>query len=110
MKATELQQRLASEVEQVEWDALDDHYKRGALFEVSVGVPLVKVAMAIALDCVNDVREWLESGDLVQVSESRAEALRSQPKLQMTFLIVQPYVLITEAPPASGGDDDAADG
>ena len=98
MKATELQQRLTSEVEQVEWDALEDHYKRGALFEVSSDVPLVKVAMAIALDCVDDVREWLESGHLQQVTADRADALRSQPKLQITFLIVQPYVLITEAP------------
>lgn len=95
----ELQRRFASEMQQVDWDALLSHHERGALFVVSPALPLVKAALSVALDLVDDVRGWLESGELQKVSDDQAEQWQTQADLQLTFLIVQPYVLVTEAPP-----------
>ena len=104
MKAHPLQRRFTDELDEVEWSALEDHHARGALFEVAPDLPLVKVAMAVALDLVDDVRGWLDAGDLRQVTDERAAALRVQSGLQLTFLIVQPYVLISETTGADSED------
>ena len=95
---TELQQRLEAEVASVDWEARAPHHARGALLWVSESVPLIMAAMAVALDAVDDVRGFLDRGEVAAVTDEQAKAWAAQPGLQLTFVIVQPYVLVTEAP------------
>ena len=88
----ELQTRLQSEIQAVPVDALESHHARGALFVVRADLPLVKAALGLALDAVDDVRGWLESGALGKVVDADLDVWRGEGDLR--FLIVQPYVLV----------------
>lgn len=91
MKPTELQARLEAEVMEVEWDALQPHFARGALVLVDPGLPIVKVAMAVGLDLADDVKGWMASGAVQTVRDEHAKGFAQDDKFR--FLIVQPFVL-----------------
>lgn len=91
MQPTELQRHLESEVLEVEWSALKPHVERDALVLVGPNVPLVKAALAVALDAKDDVANWLSSGDLSKVDANQDVAWGEDDMFR--FLIVQPFVL-----------------
>ena len=95
---TALQQKLEDEVMEAPWAPFATHHERDCVFVLDPELPLVMVAMAVGQDLVDDVKRWLESGQLARVSNAQANQWAGSPQ-RFQFLIVQPYVLITPLAP-----------
>lgn len=78
------------------WHDLKPHAERGAVFVVSQDLELMEVAMAVRDDVVDKVQGWLASGALARPSTEKLAALDANPTIEMSFVIVQPYVLIQQ--------------
>ncbi len=88
-------EEFKNEIEQADWAALKDHYKRGALFVISSDLKLEEVANAFSRDYSEVVKIWLDSKNLQIVSEEMASNFNKNEFEKMAnFLIVQPYVII----------------
>lgn len=88
-----LKEKFESEIEQCDWDMLEPHHKRGAVFIVGDNVELIAVAEALASDNVSQVKIWLDNGDFYKLEET--SSFEESPFNKMgEFLIVQPYVLV----------------
>ena len=88
-----LKEKLKSEAEQADWDALKPHHDRGALFVVSDKLDLFVVGEAIANDDVTQVKIWLDNKDLFRLDNTDKFDKEKFNKIG-TFVIVQPYVLL----------------
>lgn len=83
-----------NEIEKANWDMIEPHYKRGALFVVE-GLDLVEVATAMARDDVQTVKNWLDEGFLRRLFKKEVEAFELDSKKYICeFVIVQPYVVL----------------
>ena len=96
MVPTELQTRLEGEVLEVEFEALQPHVAREAVLWVQDDLPLVKAAMAVSLDAIDDVKDWMARGLLTKLGPERTRSWDSQRRFR--FLIVQPFVLVQAVP------------
>ena len=90
----ELLNKFKGEVDQADWEMLEPHYGRGALFYVSCDLNIFEVATDLALDNVSAVKEYLDSGQFVKASEQHFELYGTEKnKFFANFVVVQPYVL-----------------
>ena len=90
-----LKEKLQSEVCGAEWKILRPHYERKALFVAGQHLDLVEIAIDIAEDNVQRIKEVLESGELRQPTDDEAEMWKLNPdKIIGDFLIVSPYVIL----------------
>jgi hypothetical protein len=89
---------LLKEIEVVEWDALADHYKRGAILVVKEGEDLAKVGMCIADDRVDQIKKWLSAGILSGPDDMQVKLWKTAQEIAFKFIIVQPYVLVQVSP------------
>ncbi len=90
-----LERTLRDSVGQAPWSMLEAHAKRGGLLLVSSELDLVAVAVAIAEDRSQDVARWLGDGSLTRPTETEMRQNGSNPTAEWTFVIVQPYVLVS---------------
>ena len=94
-KLSSLEESFKKEVEVADWSMLKSHFERGVLVSVSQTLDLIEVAVAVAEDSVEVVKEWMRKGDLKNTTVEEAEVWAAKPHEKMAeFLIVQPYVLI----------------
>ena len=97
MDDTILCEKLAGEVDRVSWRPLIPHQQRGHLWLLQEGMNLVRVGLAVAQDRVDEISQWIQSGQLRRPSEEEVQAWDSDPVAQhFEFLIVQPFVLALE--------------
>ena len=89
----DLRAHLANEVHRVDWKPLGPHAKRGGLVLVDARLDLVEVAVAVANDDSQRVRQWMEAGQLLKPTEDQIAAWQEETEERFTVLIVQPYVL-----------------
>ena len=101
-----LRAKLATDLHEGPWAALDIHAERGHLVFVAAELLLLDVAMAVARDDSAQVTEWLQTGKLYKPTSDRLETLRQSPQQLFHFVIVQPFVLVT----AQSGDKDKSAG
>ena len=103
MDEQSLRQKLLTEVERVSWRPLHPHHERGHLWLLSEGLDLVDVGLAVALDRVHEVSEWIQAGKLRRPEPEEVIAWDLEPVAQhFEFLIVQPFVLAIEHPGREG--------
>lgn len=88
-----LKEKLASEKEKVKWIALEEHHEREALLIVKGHLDLVDVAVSIAKDDVQKVKEWLASEEIKRPDEEMFNSFKENDQLYFEFIIIQPYVL-----------------
>ena len=94
MDEQSLRQKLATEVDRVSWRPLAPHHERGHLWLLSDGLDLVEVGMSVALDRVQEVSGWIQSGAIRRPEAQEVKAWDEDPVAQhFEFLIVQPFVL-----------------
>ena len=91
-----LREKLADEVGTVAWSWLRPHHERGILFMVAEELELLEVALAVAEDRVEQVRDWLEAGHLRQPQPEQVEVWESCGGL-FAGVIVKPYVFFQPA-------------
>jgi hypothetical protein len=103
MDEQSLRKKLTSEVERVSWRPLLPHQERGHLWLLAEGLDLVDVGLAVALDRVQEVSEWIQTGRLRRPEPDEVKAWDLDPVAQhFEFLIVQPFVLAIERPGREG--------
>ena len=88
-----LKEKLNSEKETATWKILEEHHEREALLIVGESLDLINVGIAIANDDVNDVKDWLTSGDLKRADDEMIKVYGDDESLKFDFIIIQPYVL-----------------
>lgn len=87
--------KLLGETAVIGWRELQPFFARGALLWVEPGLDLIVAAEAMALNDEAKVAQWMASGALGKVSESRAlDLLERDPELWAT--VVSPWVMIQE--------------
>ena len=89
----DLRAHLSNEVHRVDWNPLSPHAKRGGLIMVDPRLDLVDVALAVANDDSESVRQWMESGQLSKPAEERIAEWQNDDEERFSVVIVQPYVL-----------------
>ncbi len=91
----ELRQKLSSEIEEADWNALKVHHEKQAVIVVSDKLDLVSVGIAVANDDTNLVKIWLDNGDIYRPTKEQVDSFESDEYKKMCkFIIVQPFVLI----------------
>lgn len=90
METAALREKLAAEVAVVMWRDLAPHQARGGLLICDGRCDLVDIAVALAVDDVQQVTRWLEAGLLRRAGPEDAAAF--PPNTPLRFLIVQPFV------------------
>ena len=98
VQKTSLQEKLEAEVQETAWASLAPLHRKGRVLVVDPGLPVVMVGMAIARDCVHDVRGWLAAGRLSRPDDEQI-AQWAESGQRLRFLIVQPYVLVSPSAP-----------
>lgn len=91
----ELIARLNAETAKIGWHELQKHYASGNVLAVSPQADLIKVAIALHRDHTDQIRAWLDGGDLFNVSDQQAlDWYKTEPVLWA--LVIPPFVLVQE--------------
>jgi len=93
---SELEEKLRDELSIAPWETLAPHAERDSLICVSSDLNLVEVGVAIASDDVSKVNEWMSSTKIRKPTREELDNWNKEQGNFFQFLIVQPYVLITE--------------
>lgn len=91
-----------SEMTIAPWRELRPHLGRDALIVIRPELDLQAAAQAVAGDDAAAVRLWLDEGAVGKPSAAQVESWEAAPGKPFRFVIVQPYVLIQEAPADAG--------
>jgi hypothetical protein len=90
-----LRKKLQDEMETCGWNILAAHHQRETVFLISEQLDLIEVAIAVALDKIEDIKTWQETGDFRRPDSYEVETWEKDPDKKMAqFIIVQPFVLI----------------
>ncbi len=92
-----LREKLAAEIGTVAWSWLRPHHRRGILFLVDAEIELLEVAVAVAGDRVEMIREWLAAGSLQRPGPETVAVWESDGGL-FRGVIVKPYVFFQPVP------------
>lgn len=76
----------------VDWSYLAPHCSTGALWFVDPSVTLEEVGKAITSDDSEQVRHWIQKGDLVKMGEIHATQWEGT-KTHFEAMVVSPFVL-----------------
>lgn len=89
--------RLEETLGQVPYSDLAAHLKRDAVFVVHGTVSLVDCAVSVAMDDVELVKEWIDSGELRKPSRQERDAWPGCDGRLWWAVVVDPFVLIQDA-------------
>ena len=96
MDESVLRDKLKGEMGRVSWTRLAPHHQRGHLWFLEE-LDLVSVGLAVAMDQLDTVSAWTQSGRLRRPTNEEVSAWADDPTAQhFEFLIVQPFVLAIE--------------
>lgn len=86
-------------------ELLAPHLARDAVFVVAPSLDLLDCGVAVAMDDVTLVQQWIERGELRR--PARTERERWATAGSWLAVIVQPYVLVQVTPEPAAGDPEA---
>ncbi|SDR96146.1 DUF2288 domain-containing protein [Pseudomonas fuscovaginae UPB0736] len=87
--------KLLGETASIRWEELQPFFARGALLWVEPSLDLVAAAEAMAENQAEKVADWLATGALSKVSETRAQDLFERDP-SLWAVVVSPWVMIQE--------------
>jgi len=93
---SELEKKLREELAIAPWETLLPHAECDNLICVSSDIGLVEVGVAVASDDTAKVNEWMNAGKIRKPNKEELDAWDKAPGNFFQFLIVQPYVLVTQ--------------
>ena len=79
----------------ITWAELQPFFARGALLSVQPGEDMVGVALAMAENDQARLRDWLQGGQLVRLSDDQAQDWQARDPL-LWAVVVAPWVLVQE--------------
>jgi hypothetical protein len=94
---SEIRDKLASELHEVEWSAIRPHVARDAVILVSPELDLIEVAENVTTDKKSQMAEWVDKGLIVKPTQAELELWETQLQRRFRFLIVSPFVLVQHA-------------
>jgi hypothetical protein len=94
----DLRAELAESLDEAELDWLKPHIQRDAVVVVHQQLDLVDVGVAIASDDVMSVQHWISEQLVHKPFAEQLADWNSNKTKRFQALIVQPYVLVQEAP------------
>ena len=86
-------EKMNLETAQVPWAELQRLYARGVVMVVSMELDLVTVASAVVDDLADQVKEWVEKGDLRRATDSDAR-LWFESAASVWAVAAAPWVLV----------------
>ncbi|MEE6250870.1 MAG: DUF2288 family protein [Bdellovibrionota bacterium] len=92
MQEESLYEKLKTELQTVEFDALKPHVDRDALIVCRPKLDIIQIAIDLAQDNVEKIKALMASGDLKKVTKEEAEEIPMDRKY--VFIIIQPFVLV----------------
>nr|WP_273819543.1 DUF2288 domain-containing protein [Pseudomonas asplenii] len=87
--------KLLGETASIRWEELQPFFARGALLWVEPSLDLIAAAQAMAENQAQKVADWLATGALAKVSETRAQDLLERDP-SLWAVVVSPWVMIQE--------------
>lgn len=84
---------FAEELAPIRWKELELFFAKGIVIEIDASLDLVEVAVQMALDNAEQLRNWMDSG-LVRHLEDRVAIKLSESKTTVTGVVSHPWVLI----------------
>lgn len=93
---SDLRAQLAETLDQAEWEWLIPHAKRDAVVVVTPQLDLLDVGVAIAVDNVQSVQNWISEELIAKPTPTQLTSWNSDRTKRFNTLIVQPYVLVQE--------------
>jgi len=84
------------------------HLERAGLFVVRADLDLIECGVAVATDDVEQVSAWIEEKKLRRPSTDELTTWASEPGRRWMAIVVQPFVLVQDAP-AADADEAPAD-
>ncbi len=94
--AEAIRSKLEQTVGPVLYSDVAAHLGRDAVFIVDSKLSLVAVAVAVAMDDVDEVGAWIASGALRKPTPAEREAWAHDGAKQFLAVVVQPFVLLQE--------------
>jgi hypothetical protein len=94
MTREEVYERLKTEVQSVEWEAIEPHQKREAVFLCAPEQDILDVGASIALDEIDHVKELMSQNKLYKITDEIAGDYSKSKKF--LFIIIQPFVIVQE--------------
>ena len=94
-KDTELHDKINRETGRIPWSELSRHFASGSVIWVSEELDLIDVALRIAHDDKESVRQWMTAGTVAKVSDAQAEAWTAA-EATLWASVVSPFVLVQQ--------------
>ena len=85
--------RILGETAKIGWKELQRYFAQGIVIMAKPGLDLVDVACAMTRDNEDQVRHWMDTGELLKVSDSQAMEWLEANAL-MWAVVVKPWVLV----------------
>ncbi|MFQ5469421.1 MAG: DUF2288 domain-containing protein [Gammaproteobacteria bacterium] len=63
---------LNGQTGKLKWNELEEHFARGIVIHIAIGLDLVEVAACIVEDNAAAIQQWQDSGSINNVTESQA--------------------------------------
>ncbi|WP_281646509.1 DUF2288 domain-containing protein [Parendozoicomonas sp. Alg238-R29] len=92
-------EKLNLETAKIPWNELQRLYAQGVVLVISPNIDLVTVASAFVDDLAEQVKVWLESGDIRKSTDDDARTWHEQD-ITMWAVAAAPWVLVQEEPKA----------
>lgn len=90
-----LEQRLYDQTAMVLWKELERHFARGVVLNVNPELDLVEVAVSLVEDNTRQFRQWMENGEVSELSDSRASQWAAEQPV-LWAVVAAPWVLVQE--------------
>ncbi len=88
-----LKHKLLGETAQCSFDSLQRFFAQGVLLHVADGLDLIEVGVAVARDDAEQVRSWMQEGQVVALSDEVARQWL-ESDAQVWTSIVKPWILV----------------
>lgn len=88
---------------QIEWKTLEPHFARGQLLWVTPEHDLVEVAQAFIADDSSAVKQWMDAGQVVVVTDEQAADWHERDPDNLWAVVIRPWVLVQERPSGQAG-------
>ncbi len=91
----ELRAHLHGETSKLPWQELEKHFARGVLFKVEKGLDILDVAIVMARDDKDSLKQWIDKGSVVAVETADAK-LWHETSASLWTVVVAPFILVQE--------------
>lgn len=97
-----LRDRLNLETARITWPELERYFAGGRVIHVTATLDLIDAAVCMAEDNATQLKNWLDTQQVGQLSDDIAQDWASQRPDNLWAVVVAPWVLVQQRPDAEG--------